>query len=97
MGAGNILDVAGAVANQWSHMVGTGDASSNLRLYANGELIGGPFTPGDYSPTATAGRIGGNCEGTGANFFRGLIDEVRIYNKTLSAAEVLQLYNGSKH
>jgi surface protein len=35
-------------------------------------------------------------DGAGAAFFNGLIDEVRIYDRTLSVAEVLALYNLEK-
>jgi hypothetical protein len=33
-------------------------------------------------------RIGGNASSTG-EFFQGLIDEVRVYNRALSAAEIV--------
>jgi len=33
-------------------------------------------------------RIGGNGAFTGGEFFRGLIDEVRVYNRALTAAEI---------
>ncbi|HEY9583994.1 MAG TPA: LamG-like jellyroll fold domain-containing protein [Candidatus Paceibacterota bacterium] len=35
-------------------------------------------------------HIGGN---SGANTFNGSIDDVRIYNRALSAGEITQLYN----
>jgi hypothetical protein len=39
-------------------------------------------------------RIGGNASFTG-EFFKGLIDEVRVYNRALTAAEITADMNGS--
>jgi hypothetical protein len=41
--------------------------------------------------TTTPLRIGGNTYST--EFFRGLIDELRIYNRALSGAEILSDMN----
>jgi hypothetical protein len=32
----------------------------------------------------------------GASYFRGLIDDVRVYNRALTAAQVAAMYNGGK-
>jgi hypothetical protein len=71
--------------NVWTHLAGTFDGT-NLRLYVNGTLVATQATTGN-SMTATTGalRIGGDFAN---EFFTGLIDEVRIYNRALSQSEI---------
>lgn len=79
-------------ANVWSHVVGTNN-NRTLTLYINGtpyttEAAGIPYVgaAGSYmitGATSTVGQYG---------VFKGLIDEVRIYNRTLSPKEVRDLY-----
>jgi hypothetical protein len=70
----------------WSHVALTYDGAK-LRLYVNGELIDCSPTPAG-APRVTAGELQiGGPNGYG-NFFRGRLDEVRIYNRALNAAEV---------
>ena len=57
-----------------------------LRIYVNGAQVG----TGDVSGSITAGtgslRIGGNS--VWGEYFGGLIDELRLYSRALSAAEI---------
>ncbi len=69
---------------------------TEIRTYINGAPVGTPVTTGlprysdiQNSPVLT---IGGRHGGTPIQFFRGAIDDVRIYNKALSACEVAILY-----
>src|SRR3989338_7380524 len=75
----------------WYHIVGTFDGS-NVRMYVNGIADG---TPAPYVGTIPISSnnlvIGKNYDGTN-KFFNGLIDDVRIYSRALSAAEVYNLY-----
>jgi len=81
----------------WYHVAGVYDASAHtLKLYLNGAdnsgtLSGGPVTGSIKNSTANAligARSGGSTEG-----FNGTLDEVRIYNRALTAAEISALYN----
>ena len=45
---------------------------------------------------SVAGSLASIGSLTGAYQFNGLIDDVRIYNRALSAREVWALYNGGK-
>ena len=82
--------------NIWYHVAGVIDKADNsLRLYINGALYStyqnaavGAST--FYNPSGGAG-IGGKT--SAGYYFNGNIDDVRIYNRALSATEVLQLYN----
>jgi concanavalin A-like lectin/glucanase superfamily protein len=74
--------------NVWTHIAGTFDGIT-FRLYMNGGLIGSASGMGGPTNTAPL-RIGtsGDCSGV-----VGLIDEVDIYNRALSQAEIQAIYN----
>jgi hypothetical protein len=71
--------------NTWSHLAATYDGAT-LRLYRNGVQIGSRAQTGNILTSTGALRIGGNA--IWGEYFRGLIDDVRIYNRALSAAEI---------
>ncbi len=74
----------------WYHFVGT-QAGGTTNLYINGVLAGSVV----YTPTINSTlpiTIGTGLDGN----FNGSIDDVRIYNRALSAGEVVQLYAGAK-
>lgn len=78
--------------NKWVHIVITRNPSGTANFYINGVLSG---TANQSSGTPIAGTtnvIVGNISAANATF-DGLIDDVRIYNRALSATEVKQLYN----
>jgi len=75
--------------------------TGQMRLYENGQLVASnssAVTPvKDLDPTAHPG-IGIDCNNdfpnSSFNFsFNGAVDDVRVYNRQLSDAEVLALYN----
>jgi concanavalin A-like lectin/glucanase superfamily protein/VCBS repeat protein len=69
----------------WSHLAFTSDGT-NLKLYVNGELLGSSSSGIPASVTTADLKIG-----WGANFnayFDGKIDEVRVYDRTLSQAQI---------
>jgi RHS repeat-associated protein len=71
--------------NTWSHLAMTWDqATSTMKLYANAQLVQTiTSVPAPSNPTAFL-RIG--AQGTG--FFTGTIDEVKIYQRVLTQAEL---------
>jgi hypothetical protein len=79
--------------NQWYHMVVTFDGSettNNTKIYLNGVLDNQGTWALDYVPqTSASTKIGG-----GAYWLDGSLDDVRIYNRALSATEIEQLYEG---
>jgi len=76
-------------ANEWHYVVGTNDGAT-ARLYVDGELKAStPVEPG-YVGTSNRALIG--AEQCCGNFFPGLIDEVRIVGRTLSADQVRHLF-----
>ncbi|HSU57555.1 MAG TPA: LamG-like jellyroll fold domain-containing protein, partial [Candidatus Dormibacteraeota bacterium] len=85
------------VPGQWYFVAATYD-HTHIRLYLNGQLfISRDFFSGIF-PGTTPLSIGGiaspNSGLTNASFqFGGLIDEVAVYNRALSSAEIESVYN----
>ena len=81
--------VGPAVVNgQWTHLAGVYDGT-NKSFYVNGRLAGTQATPVPLN-TARVLRVGaGATEGDGTFFFNGDIDEVAVFGRALSGAEVL--------
>ena len=73
----------------WSHIAVTYDNTA-IRLYVNGALRSTFTTTGAISASTAPLQIGGNNVFSlpGTEFFAGLIDEVRVYNRALSATEI---------
>jgi len=82
-----------AVSGRWYHVVGTYSSSiseNNLKLYIDGQL------EKETSHTGTIGSSGNLQFGrwpSGGYNFHGLIDEVGIYARVLTAGEIQQHYN----
>lgn len=71
----------------WHHVAGVYDGSS-VRIYVDGVLSGTTMAPGITMPgNSNAFELGGRCNGY-AYPWNGSIDDVRIYGRALSAAEV---------
>lgn len=88
----NIAGGTDLSATTWYHGVVTMTSAGGATLYLNGSSDGtGTNTLNSY--TGTTGYIGRT--GTG-EYLNGRIAQARIYNKVLSAAEVLQNYNATK-
>ncbi len=85
----NLRSIQTILPNQWYHLLATYDGTE-MRLYING-ILDNNVTPsnglrGNNQPV----RIGADEDGS---FLDGSIDEVRIYNSSLSPAEVTSLFN----
>ena len=74
--------------NTWSHLATTYNGSTVI-LYVNGIEAKRVNASGNILGTALPLRIGGN--GLYSEYFKGQIDEVRVYNRVLSAAEVAEI------
>jgi glucose/arabinose dehydrogenase len=72
-------------ANTWSHLAFTWDGATS-RLYVNGAQVASAALAGTAATSTGSLRIGGNS--IWGEWFGGAIDEVRVYNRALSAAEV---------
>ena len=71
----------------WTHLGATFDGSA-LKLYVNGALVRTVSVSGTIFVSDDPFRIGGNSIWSD-EFFHGLIDEVRIYNRALTPTEIV--------
>ena len=81
--------------NVWTHLTVVASAT-DTRLYVNGLLVQtvlGAFALGTGSGANTA--IGGTGEAIGADPFNGTIDDVRVYNRAVTASEVQDIYDAA--
>jgi PKD repeat protein len=70
---------------RWSHLAATYDGYEH-RLYVNGELVASQQLTGSIAQSGGALRLGGNT--VWGNYFRGRMDDVRVYDRALSAGEI---------
>ncbi len=75
----------GLALNTWSHLASTYDGEV-VRLYVNGIQVATQAAVGDMPNSTGALRIGGN--NIWSEWFDGLIDEVRVYGRVLTGAEI---------
>jgi Concanavalin A-like lectin/glucanases superfamily/Bacterial Ig domain len=71
--------------NAWTHLAATYDGAA-LRLYVGGAHVSTLAVTGSMAASTGALRIGGNA--VWGEWFAGLIDEVRVYNRALTVDEI---------
>lgn len=79
--------------NTWYLITVTGDASSGWKIYRNNVQQGSAGTWVAPNSSATATNIGRRSYSGYEGYGNFIIDEVRIYNRALSASEVGTLYS----
>jgi len=84
-------DIPEVADGNWHHIVGTYDGS-NLKMYFDSVLKQTTPYSGTIDVASGIARIGGYIGSTTDYLVKGLIDEVRIYNRALSADEVKMHY-----
>lgn len=80
------------VLNTWTHLAGVYRADLNISyLYING-VLNASASGGDVPGSGAGQTTNIGAYDTGADTWSGLIDDVRIYSRALSAGEVLADY-----
>ena len=82
---------APVAANVFTHLVGTYDGA-RMRLYVDGALAADVAQDGPIRSTDLPLLVGQMLPGQTAYNFPGTVDDVRVYNVALTAAEVAGLY-----
>jgi len=91
---GILTSGAGLVQRRWYHVAATWKREApnyRMRLYLDGTQRVNQTTSVGLLPNTQALTIGREVNGS---YWRGILDDVRIYNRALSGTEILQLKNG---
>lgn len=78
--------------NNWHHVAATLEGTA-IKIYIDGALNNAAFYSGTPIGNARAVNIGKWFGGGGGRFFTGLIDEVGIFSRALTAPEIAAIYN----
>lgn len=93
---GNATALAPTVQGEWNHVAITHDGSSTARVYVNGEFraqhTNVPYWGGSDSPLMLAASDYSATTGAAANFFNGMLDDIKFYNYVKTSAEIAQDY-----
>lgn len=82
------FDLAGVSANTWHHMAATFIASSRvLTLYLDGVQVAQTTVSG-FSTVGNTGPVDIGHNASDGNFWRGKLDDVRIWNVVRTAAQI---------
>ena len=81
-------------AGAWVHVVGTFSTTGGQRLYVNAAQAGTHANTSRGSTVTNQASLGYNPIG-GVDAFYGSIDDVRVYTRALTAAEVTTLYGAT--
>jgi hypothetical protein len=100
----SVTSTAAIPLNTWTHVAAVFDAGTgDLRLYINGDLAAlipqSVIVPGVNTPFENdeplligAGDLGGNVR----DFFNGLIDEVELFDRALTEAEIETIFEAGE-
>lgn len=91
-GAGEALDCGGedtTTLDDWNHVAMTWDVDADLIVYANCEEVGRTSLSGStFADKASTERFFGRPSDN-TRFFRGALDDIRVYDEVLSIDEIL--------
>lgn len=87
---GNKTGYGNIAVNSWNHLIWVVSGSS-FEIYLNGVMVGSGT--GSCFPSVNADRLMIGAGHPGNEYFNGLIDEVRVYNRALSSTEIAAVYN----
>ena len=82
---GEVYGTTALTANTWAHLAATYDGAT-MRLYVNGVQVSSLAKTGPIATSTNPLQIGGDS--IYGQYFPGTIDEIRIYNRALSVAEI---------
>ena len=80
-----IYGTTALTANTWTHLAATYDGTT-MRLYVNGVQVASQAQTGAIATSTNPLQIGGDS--IYGQYFAGTIDEVRVYNVALTAAQI---------
>lgn len=91
-GYGADITASGVPLNTWFNMVGVYDGT-NASMYINGTLVSGP-TPQSWNTVSSVSVVGRQTNNS--EYWNGNIAQVLVYDRDLTAGEILQNFNVDK-
>lgn len=95
-----VTDPSVVSLNTWMYLASTYDkdgGTSNFKIYKNGALANSATKPGAITPNNTDLSIGNKRTGGSATYaVKGILDDVRVYNRTLTSVEIAAMYKAMK-
>jgi dihydrofolate reductase len=82
---GHVYGPSALPPNTWTHLAVSYDRTT-IRLYVNGSQVSSQPATGAIATSSNPLSIGGDS--IYGQYFSGLIDEVRVYNTALTAAQI---------
>ncbi len=79
------------VKDVWVHYAVTYDGITGMKIYKNGNQVDVDSAPVGFLKNISSISFGGL-----SNDFNGILDELRLYNRTLIASEIRELYDETK-
>ncbi len=101
--SGTIPEISSGIApgTGWKHVAVTYSAADGIKFYEDGTLRKSDTAPAALAMVATDDQmpftigVKGSADHT-TTYFRGDVDEVRVYDRALSGSEVTAIYNAQK-
>jgi len=95
LGAGRISVSYSNYLNKWTHvvLVSQGNGGNFKAIYLDGTLVATDSTSDGPDIALTGMDIGRWNDGGSVTYHKGSVDDLRIYNRALTADEVKRLYN----
>lgn len=85
----NLTSPDPAPLGKWTHVAATYD-NRTMRLYIDGKLVGELARGGKITPSTANLNVGSYAPGHPRAFFEGILDEVTIWDRPLSAEEIAE-------
>jgi len=83
-----LVDTTTDVTGVWTHVVGVFTSATSRELFVNGVSKGTDTDSVSYDTAIDRWCIGRSCDFTPDNYMNGTIDQVKIYNRSLSAEQI---------
>ncbi len=88
--SGNFISIGTIDPSTWYHITCTRDTSNNATIYIDG-VLDNTGSINSLTPSSNNMRIGHRTGATG-EYFDGYLEDMRIYDRVLSAAEIATIY-----
>ena len=84
--------------NQWYHITGTySNETGNISLYLDGEFIETKLSDNFFNLSLSSFNMGNSVFSGNTASLKGSVDELMIFNRTLSATEIKQIFEATSN